>query len=219
MVVSTPTDIAAEGDHLVASTVKKDRADRLAEMKRQQDAKDRKRRLLIIAAVTVVVLAIAGTVFATIRSSQADKPTLAGVKTYTETRTHVNGKVNYPQTPPAGGPHNQVWLNCGIYTSPVPNENAVHDLEHGAVWITYRPDLPAAQVAQLTALAKGQTYLTLSPYPGLPAPVVVTAWGKQLTLTGASDARLPEFIAQYKESPSAPEPGALCTGGTGTPAV
>ena len=90
----------------------------------------------------------------------------------------MTGTVNYPQTPPAGGDHNPTWLNCGIYTSPVPNENAVHDLEHGAVWITYQPTLAKADIAKLTKFAKGQTYLDLSPYPNLPAPVVGLGLGQ-----------------------------------------
>jgi hypothetical protein len=100
----------------------------------------------------------------------------------------------------------------------VPNENAVHDLEHGAVWITYQPTLAKADIAKLTSYAKGQTYLDLSPYPNLPAPVVASAWGVQLRLSGASDKRLPAFIAKYKQGPQTPEPGASCTGGIGTPA-
>src|SRR5213592_4260101 len=93
--------------------------------------------------------------------------TAGGIVTFSDlARDHVNGPITYPQVPPVGGPHNPVWLNCGIYDRPVPNENAVHSLEHGAVWITYEPDLPAADVAQLRSLVRGHTYVILSPYPG-----------------------------------------------------
>jgi hypothetical protein len=140
-------------------------------------------------------------------------PLLADVQTYPASQQHVTGPVTYAQTPPAGGPHNPVWLNCGIYDAPVPNENAVHSMEHGAVWITYDPALAADQVAALQQTVN-TTYEVLSPYPGLPAPVVASAWGKQLTLTGAEDPRLPAFIRAYRQGPQTPEPGAPCTGGT-----
>jgi len=123
----------------------------------------------------------------------------------TLTHDHVAGPVKYAVTPPVGGPHNATWMNAGVYTKPVPAERAVHNLEHGAVWITYRPGLPAAQVDRLRSLVRGQTYLTLSPYPGLPAAVVASAWGKQIRLTGADDSRLDLFITKYRQSPQAPE--------------
>lgn len=72
-------------------------------------------------------------------------------------------------------------------------------------------------MATLRSLVAGKTYLLLSPYPGLPAPVVASAWGKQLRLTGAADQRLAAFITSYRQSPAAPEPGAPCAGGIGTP--
>ena len=107
--------------------------------------------------------------------------------------------------------HDPVWLDCGAYDAPVRDENAVHDLEHGSVWITYRPGLDAAAVDTLTQ-ALPQNGI-LSPYDGLPAPVVVTVWGRQLRLTGADDPRLPLFIARYGDGHSAPEPFASCAGG------
>ncbi len=57
----------------------------------------------------------------------------------------------------------------------------------------------------------------LTPYPNLPKPVVASAWGLQLPLDDANDARLPLFISRYEAGPQTPEPGALCTGGIGTP--
>lgn len=130
---------------------------------------------------------------------------------------HIAGTITYEQAPPAGGPHSPVWQNCGIYDQPVPNEQAVHSLEHGAVWITYQPDLAETGVAQLRDAVRGRSHVLLSPYPGLPAPVVASAWGLQLQLSGAADPRLAEFIAEFENGPQTPEPGAPCDGGVGEP--
>jgi hypothetical protein len=191
--------------------------EKVERMRAEQAAAARRRVIWIVAATLVVVLGVGGGITALVLHERQPAVDLSAVQSFTESRNHVQGTVNYPQTPPAGGDHNPVWLNCGIYTSPVPNENAVHDLEHGAVWITYQPTLAKADIAKLTKFARGQTYLDLSPYPNLPAPVVVSAWGKQLRLTGADDRRLAAFVKKYKQGPQTPEPGSPCTGGTGTP--
>ncbi len=131
---------------------------------------------------------------------------------------HTEGDVDYyAQSPPVGGEHNPVWQNCGFYAKPVTDENAVHSLEHGAVWITYSPDLPRDQVDQLWALAQRHTYVLVSPYPDLDSPIVVSAWGKQLRLKSASDPNLERFILVYQQGPQAPESEAPCTGGVGQP--
>jgi hypothetical protein len=125
--------------------------------------------------------------------------------------------------------HNATWMNCGIYDQPVPSERAVHNLEHGAVWITYRPSLPQSQVSQLRAFVDKQTmvpsaegaasrYLDLSPYPGLPSPVVISSWGFQLKVTSPADPRLQHFVNKFRAAQKyTPEYGGACTGGVGTP--
>jgi len=176
----------------------------------------------VAASVTAIALVGAGS-WAIIASrgsgsSTSEKVALTGLQTYPGlARDHVSGAVVYPQTPPVGGNHSAIWQNCGVYSAPVPNENAVHSLEHGAMWITYRPDLPAAQIATISDDVSGQPYGLVSPYPGLPSPIVASAWGVQLKLNSASDPRLKSFIDTYKSGSHAPEPGGECTGGTGTP--
>jgi len=145
-------------------------------------------------------------------------PTLDGVVVYNNlSRNHSEAPQTYPQTPPTGGVHSSVWQNCGIYDQPVRNENAVHSLEHGAVWITYQPDLPAASIEHIRSLARGHDHVLATPYPNLPKPVVASAWGLQLPLDDASDPRLSLFISRYESGPQTPEPGAECNGGIGTP--
>lgn len=194
-----------------------DRKARLEELRKEQAAQDRKRKLLIAGITIPVLLAIIIGTFLVIKNAN-DQTKIDGLKTYTGlTRNHVATAPKYPQTPPVGGDHLAVWQNCGVYTDPIADGNGVHSLEHGAVWITYQPTLPAAQIAKLAATAKGQLYLLVSPYPNLPAPVVASAWGKQVYLDNADDPRLEKFIKAYEQGPQTPEPGAACTGGTGTP--
>jgi putative peptide zinc metalloprotease protein len=146
------------------------------------------------------------------------KSTPEGVQRFNITeRSHLEGTVTYPQVPPVGGDHAPVWQNCGFYDVPVASENAVHSLEHGAVWITYRPNLSPEEIEALRQQANRQPYVLVSPFPDLPAPVVASAWGHQLSLDSATDPRLDQFIRAFRLGSQAPEPGEACTGGTGVP--
>lgn len=208
---------------------------RVAEQ-REREAKAARRRSILIGSTAAVVAAgvIAG-LAAIVMTSDDDgggpsgsidaevtvasnvSSTISGVVAYTASRDHVGQGVDYKQVPPVGGKHDQRWLNCGIYDKPVANRNAVHSLEHGAVWITYDPSLPADQIEKLKAKAK-QTFMILSPYSGMPKPINATAWGLQLPLDSVDDPRLTQFIDTYRNGPQTPEPGAACTGGVGKPA-
>jgi hypothetical protein len=166
-----------------------------------------------LAVLAVIVLVVVTVVLRAQREAG-----IPGVQSYANLgRNHTTGTVRYYPIPPVGGDHNPELLNCGIYDQPVPNENAVHSLEHGAVWITYQPTLPQTAVEQLRQLVRGHGYAILSPYTNLPAPVVASAWGVQLLLSGADDPRLPRFIAKYEQGLQTPEQGAPCSGGIGTP--
>jgi hypothetical protein len=173
--------------------------------------------------VAVVVAVIVGIIVAS-QDSPGDRPTatsneIMGLESFAvPSNAHVAATVHYPQTPPVGGDHAAIWQDCGFYRAPIVTERGVHSMEHGAVWITYRPDLPAAQIETLRRLATDETYVLGSPWPGLPAPVVASAWGKQVRLDSATDPRLAEFVRQFRVSSSAPEPGSACTGGATSPA-
>ena len=162
-----------------------------------------------------VVAALAVAVPMLVREEPVPK-TLDAVRVYDDLEVvHTDADVDYPQSPAVGGPHDPEWLDCGVYDEPVREENAVHDLEHGTVWISYDPDLSEDDVAELADRLPQNGIL--APYPGLDAPVVVTVWGRQLELTGADDPRLELFIESFGGGQTAPEPLMSCAGGVPNP--
>lgn len=129
---------------------------------------------------------------------------------------HVDAtqRVAYDQSPPFGGPHDGTWATCTgiVYPEAIRTENAVHSLEHGAVWITYNPDdLSEDEVATLADKVDGETYTLMSPYPGLDTPVSLQSWGHQLKLDSVDDERIDQFVNALRLNRYAyPEVGASC---------
>ncbi|MDH6551736.1 hypothetical protein M2161_003312 [Streptomyces sp. SAI-133] len=202
---------------------------RIEEMRRAEQSRERRNRLLTIGAAVVVVAGlVVGSVV--LVQSQSDDDTAAGgkghfvtgsdgVKTWKGTlgRNHVAKTVDYPMEPPVGGDHNQVWMNCNgdVYTKAIGNMNAVHSLEHGAVWVTYTSAAKKADVDALAAKVKKTPYTLMSPDDKQKDPIMLSAWGHQRTVTGASDPNVAKFFEKFVQGEQTPEPGAACTGGLG----
>ncbi|MFC0005969.1 DUF3105 domain-containing protein [Micromonospora siamensis] len=186
----------------------------------------------VIAAVCLLAIGIIGYgVYASVQGSKPWEKRAADIDGVVDYRAkdkelvkggnHQQGPIKYTVLPPVAGPHNPAWQNCmgDVYDAPIANEHAVHSLEHGTVWITYRPDLPADQVAKLKEKVVGKEKLMLSPYEGLDKPIALQAWGYQLKVDNADDKRIDEFIKTLRVNASIEGPNALCTQGvtaTGT---
>jgi hypothetical protein len=198
--------------------------DKKLEAFRLQEKRTKRNRKIAIVSTIVGVVAVVGIVVTTVvltpqQASYSEGGTGAevdGVKTFTNTSEHVEDTVTYPQTPPAGGAHNPMWLNCGVYTKAVPNENAVHSLEHGAIWVTYDPALGDDELKTLKSKLPS-TYIVLSPYEDLPTPIVLSGWNSQLQVDSADDPRIAEFLEEFWKSDNVPEPGSACTGAFNAP--
>jgi hypothetical protein len=179
----------------------------------------RRSRLPVLLAVLAAVLALGLAVLVPVlvqRVRASQEPSAAAdldaVRVFEGlANDHTDGDVDYETSPPAGGAHDAAWLDCGVYDEPIRDENAVHDLEHGTVWISYRPDLDDDDVGALTSALPENGIL--APYDELPAPVVVTVWERQLRLTGVDDPRLALFLTRFSDGHTAPEPFASCVGG------
>ena len=173
---------------------------------------------LAVALVSVLAYAVLNTGSAApdqLRSAEGAVPGLEVAQT-PPGQAHEPGALDYDRSPSWGGPHNPAWSTCTgqVYDEPVPEEHATHSLEHGAVWITYQPDLPTEQVQALEQLVEGADYRLLSPFPGQDDPISIQAWGRQLVVDDASDDRLQTFAEEFTNGPQTPERGATCASGT-----
>ncbi|MFE7898510.1 DUF3105 domain-containing protein [Streptomyces sp. NPDC057424] len=209
-----------------------DRKARIEEMRRAEQSRERRNRVLTIAASVVVVagLVVGGVVLV---QSQDDKGSTTaasdssgkgkfvtgkdGVKTWEGklSRKHVTRAVKYASEPPVGGEHHRAWMNCNgdVYTEQLDNTNAVHSLEHGAVWVTYNAAAKKADIDALAAKVKKTPYTLMSPVDDQKDPIMLSAWGHQRTVTGASDPNVDTFLEKFVQGEQTPELGAACTNG------
>ena len=179
-------------------------------------------RVLLVVVGAFLLMIVAGVIIGSRDGGEESPPNNEpeGVELFSyEAGEHTNDPVTYAEVPPVGGPHSTVWQNCGFYDGAVPSERAVHSLEHGAVWITYRPDLAQEHVAQLRDIAERNRYVLVSAFADLPSPIVASAWNHQLGFESPDVPELAQFIAVLQQGPETPEPGAPCSGGSSDLAV
>ncbi|MFF9910784.1 DUF3105 domain-containing protein [Streptomyces sp. NPDC013457] len=205
-----------------------DRRARIEEMRRAEQARERRNRFITIGVSAVVVLSLVGFGgYVLNQQSEKKEQQEAAAKAPIQDekswdakklgRNHVTTPVSYEMKPPVGGDHDQVWQNCDgdVYKTKIAEMNAVHSLEHGAVWVTYSKKAAEADVKKLAEKVGKTPYSLMSPVDDQTGAIMLSAWGKQVTVDSASDPRVDAFFTKYVQGPQTPEPGAACTGGVG----
>ena len=176
---------------------------------------------LIAAAVAVLVFAAAVLTYAVLQVNEAEAgrvdsvEEIGGVRTfdYAAGQEHVATPVTYEQSPPVGGPHDGEWADCTgtVYDVQIRQENAVHSMEHGAVWITYDPEAVSGDALETLTAYADESGRMVSPNPGQDSPISLQSWNHQLKVDSADDPRIEQFadFLTYNQE-FFPEPGASC---------
>lgn len=185
-------------------------ARKAAPAKQQRNQKLLKWAGIALAALVVVGIGYAAFHWISTRDENR-KPTDVIAFNYTGGE-HSEDAVTYSESPPVGGTHNPAWQTCQFYDGKIANENAVHSLEHGAVWITYAADISESDKQKLENWTKDRSYLMVSQYDDQESPFVFTAWNNQLSLDTLDDKRAIQFMNYFIQGAQTPERGASCTG-------
>jgi hypothetical protein len=178
------------------------------ERRRAAATQARRRRIIIWSSVVGVAVVIA--VFIALRPLPDE---LSGVETFPQIgRRHLaqgEAPPKYNSSPATSGDHSPAAAECGIYTSEVPDQVQVHNLEHGAVAIQYQPDLDQAEIQALEDYARTKaSHILLAPRADLDDPVVVTSWTRMLRLPAVDLDTIDIYYDQFVFS--GPEVGVAC---------
>lgn len=127
----------------------------------------------------------------------------------------------YSSVPAASGPHWPTPLEWGVYPTEIPQEPAIHNLEHGGIVIWYQADQVSPEdVTALTEYTRSwnssERYkVLLAPWAGedFGHPMAILAWTWLLYLDDVDTDLMDRFVDQHYGD--APEPG----GGPGPPAL
>jgi len=126
----------------------------------------------------------------------------------------------YSDTPATSGFHEQsVITTPKVFDSQPPETQAVHSLEHGAVFVYYRPEadgLAQDVIDRLATIARGNKATFLAPYPSLTTEegLTLTAWNRRQScpiggeLTPQTAATIVNgFVTAFECTSNAPEGG------------
>lgn len=161
------------------------------------------KNLLSLGVVLGSVLLLGGIAFLVLNSQEELGRDFSSQMAY-EGDKHMpeSTEITYQSNPPTSGNHWPVPLQDGVYQTEKPDEAVVHSMEHGRVWISYKPTIPQNIIEQLKELGSGQA-LIVTPREANDADIALAAWTRSdafnLNADGTLDEkRIRDFIKRYK---------------------
>lgn len=113
---------------------------------------------------------------------------------------HDGSTASYNSNPPTSGDHYANPAPIRFYDTELPDEQLVHNLEHGHVWIAYKFGLPEEAIRTLRKLSGGNVIVTLRSKNE--TDIAVVAWGRldkfNLNNSALDVQRIKDFISRYR---------------------
>lgn len=132
-------------------------------------------------------------------------------------RNHIAVGASHPvynSNPPTSGWHYEEWESKGVYKEQQPDEGLIHNLEHGYIWISYRPDASPEMVKQLESFYGFGKKIIVEPRKENDKLIAIAAWNwldkfdpvSGNSLNSEELKRIGDFIDKYINQ--GPEPNA-----------
>ncbi len=171
-----------------------------------REARERRQRLVWVGGSVVVVIALAIGAVALSRSAGAGAGA-PGVAVLIQGADHIQIGQSHPpynSDPPTSGWHYETALDAGFYEESAPDEQLVHNLEHGHVVISYdcrKLDDCETVKSQLRGIFERYDgwKVTVVPRENADAAIALTAWGRIDKLDRFDEGRITAFIDAWRD--------------------
>lgn len=158
----------------------------------------------------IAILAIGGSGYGLYYlASQPEKPR-PGETLSILGQEHISVGASHPEynsNPPTSGWHYAQPANWGVYQEELPDEQLIHNLEHGGIWISYK-DVDQETKSNLeTVSRKYPGSVALTPRSANDAKIILASWGRLLKLESFDEMKVVDFIKANRNK--SPEPLAM----------
>ncbi len=174
------------------------------EERRLQKRNKKTKKFVLWGTLGGVVLALGYFSFALFQDEGIQSPDYSKEMPY-EGANHVpeGTAVSYQTNPPTSGSHWPNPLKVGIYDKEKPDEAIIHSLEHGRIWISYKPSIPDQTKQTLKEIAQDHSLVILAPREKNETDVALAAWQRLDAFNLAADGtvekeRVISFIKRYR---------------------
>jgi hypothetical protein len=158
--------------------------------------------------IFVIVLVVVGLGYYLFTASQEPNPAdLPGETFESLGADHIDdGSTDHPaynSNPPTSGWHWPVAAPWGVYDNPEKDERYIHNLEHGGIWISYKPSVVSAEdIAKLKDFAQRYRKMIITPREANDSPIALAAWQHLQKIDSYDETTILRFIdAFYDQGP------------------
>src|SRR3989339_2060636 len=152
----------------------------------------------------VVVAAIITLGYGWVSLARQGEQSRRGVEFAIQGRQHIAvgaAHPSYNSNPPTSGWHYAEPASWGMYQTELPDEQVIHNLEHGGIWISYTGIDDATKTA-LEKIAKSNSKVIVTPRSKNDAAIVLASWGRLQKLQTLDEQAILAFIdANSNKSP------------------
>ena len=117
---------------------------------------------------------------------------------------------DYTSNPPTSGPHYSQTAKSGFRDEVISDQNIIHNLEHGDIWIAYHPRIAEEIKEELKQFGAAKVIIT--PREANETDIALAAWGRLDTFNMENGAlpieRIKNFIKRYLNKGPERVPGA-----------
>lgn len=143
------------------------------------------------------------------RTSQPPEPPRSGVEQSDQGGGHTDSKEYGGNQPPTSGIHAGP-VEWSIYDTEIRDDQSLHNLEHGGIYVSYRPDLPKDQIEKMKSLLFDPfsdpdfkpRKVMMAPRASNKSPIVISSWQRSQELESYDKEVIKEYyLRNFGKSP------------------